>query len=157
MLTSIGPSRAAWLVLAATTATLAAAWLFQFAGYVPCDLCYKQRWAYYAAAPLSLLLAVLNPVWIRYGLMLILAILAGSTVLGGYHAGVEWGWWPGPSTCGGGQLSGLLPDLSAPVVKCDEAALRIPPFAWGLSLAGWNAVISAALAFVTLKGLARVS
>jgi disulfide bond formation protein DsbB len=71
----------------------------------------------------------------------------GSAVFGAYHAGVEWKFWPGPDTCGG-SLSGILPDLSKPVVACDAAAIRI----LGLSLAGWNAVISLAMAAVALVG-----
>jgi disulfide bond formation protein DsbB len=41
-----------------------------------------------------------------------------------------------------------LPDLSSPVVMCDQPAIRI----LGLSLAGWNAVISLGLALVALAG-----
>jgi disulfide bond formation protein DsbB len=74
-------------------------------------------------------------------------------VFGAYHAGVEWKWWPGPTTCAG-EIGGgsVLPDLTNdPVIGCEEAALRI----LGLSLAGWNALISAGLALVAISGALR--
>ncbi len=148
MLSEVSPFRAALIVCAVMLLTIIGAWLFQFAGYMPCDLCLKQRWAYYAIVPLTLLLAVFKPGWIRAGLWVVFLILIGSMVFGIYHSGVEWKWWAGPGTCGMGNLSEGLPDLTKPVVKCDEAAVRI----LGLSLAGWNAVISVVMAFVALKG-----
>ncbi len=154
MLKHLTPQQAAFIVFAVTTATLLGAWLFEYFGYLPCELCLKQRWPYYAAIPLSLALALraeYNPSFARNGLYTLALIMLGSAIFGAYHAGVEWKWWPGPNTCGGeGGLTGGLPDLSKPAVMCDEAAIRI----LGLSLAGWNALISAALALVALKGAA---
>ena len=151
MLKHLTPQRAAFVVFAVAAATLVGAWLFQFYGYEPCELCLKQRWAYYAAIPLSLALAWLggnNPALARNGLYLLALLMLASAVFGAYHAGVEWKFWPGPSTCSGdGGLSGL-PDLSKPAVMCDEPSIRI----FGLSLAGWNALISLALTIVALKG-----
>jgi disulfide bond formation protein DsbB len=65
--------------------------------------------------------------------------VAASGAIGLYHAGVEWHWWKGPSACTGGMvhINGPL-DLNAPVVMCDHAAWRM----FGLSLAGYNAIIS---------------
>jgi disulfide bond formation protein DsbB len=86
----------------------------------------------------------------RIGLVLLALLWLGSMVFGIYHSGVEWKWWPGPTACTSqGGFTGGLPDLSAPVVMCDAAAIRI----LGLSLAGWNAVISLGLALVALAGL----
>jgi disulfide bond formation protein DsbB len=124
--------------------TIAGAWMFEWAGFAPCDLCLKQRWGYYAGIPLALLFASLGLQWFRPGLVLLALLLFANAVFGVYHAGVEWKWWEGPTTCGAGALTGGLPDLSKPVVPCNEAALRI----LGLSLAGWNAVISGALAIL---------
>ena len=83
--------------------------------------------------------------------MLIALILIANAVFGIYHAGAEWKFWPGPDTCGGDLGEGLPTLTNDPVVRCDEAAIRI----LGLSLAGWNAVICAALAAVALKGASR--
>ncbi|WP_373502504.1 disulfide bond formation protein B [Aestuariivirga sp.] len=153
MLKSITPQRAALLILAVAAATIAGAWIFEFAGYAPCDLCLKQRWAYYVAIPLALAVALISPSspsLARYGLAGLALVWLGSMVFGIFHSGVEWGWWPGPTTCTGtGQLTGGLPDLSTPAVMCDKAAIRI----LGLSLAGWNAVISLGLAIVAVAGV----
>jgi disulfide bond formation protein DsbB len=134
--------------------TIIGAFLFQFAGYAPCPLCLQQRWAYYAVIPLSLIFASLasrNGAIAHWGLLLIALILIANSIFGVYHAGAEWKFWPGPSTCGGALGDGLPTLTNDPVVRCDEAAIRI----LGLSLAGWNAVICAALAAVALKGASR--
>ena len=153
MLKNLTPGRAAWVILGVAAATILGAWIFEYFGYPPCELCLQQRWAYYSAIPIALIVALLAPSFpgmARYGLLLLGVLWLGSMVFGLYHAGVEWGWWQGPTTCtGSGGLSGEgLPDLSAPVVMCDKVALRI----LGLSLAGWNAVISLGLALVAFAG-----
>jgi disulfide bond formation protein DsbB len=134
--------------------TIIGALIFQWAGYEPCHLCLMQRWAYYAVIPLSLIFAGIarsNAGIARLGLLLIALILIANAVFGVYHAGAEWKFWPGPDTCTG-TFEGGLPDLTNdPVVRCDEAAIRI----LGISLAGWNALICAGLAFVALKGASR--
>jgi disulfide bond formation protein DsbB len=148
MLKSITPLQAAWLVFAITLATILGAWVFEYAGYAPCELCLKQRIAYYAVVPLSLLVALVgarNPAILRYGLGLLGLIMLGSLVFGIYHAGVEWKLWQGPTACTGmGTFAGGLPDLTKKAVMCDQPAIRI----FGLSLAGWNAVISAATSWL---------
>lgn len=135
--------------------TIIGAFILQWAGYAPCHLCLMQRWAYYAVIPLSLVFAGIarsNAGIARWGLLLIALILIANSLFGIYHAGAEWAFWPGPTSCTGGALGGGLPTLTNdPVVRCDQAAIRI----LGLSLAGWNAVICAALAVVALKGAAR--
>jgi disulfide bond formation protein DsbB len=130
-----------------TLAIIAGAWFFEWAGYLPCDLCLKQRWAYYAVIPISGLIAFTNPSWLKQGLWLCALIMLGSMIFGIYHAGVEWKFWEGPGTCGAGSLTEGLPDLTKPAVKCDEAAIRI----FGLSLAGWNAILSAVIAAVAAR------
>ncbi len=152
MLSYMTAQRAAFIIFAVTAATLVGAWIFEYYGYAPCELCLKQRWPYYAAIPLSLALALRGeyyPSLARKGLYVLALVMLGSAVFGAYHAGVEWKWWAGPGTCGAeGGLSGGLPDLTKPAVMCDEAAVRI----FGLSLAGWNAVISLVLTIVALAG-----
>ena len=145
-------SRAALVVLFASAALLAGAWAFQIWGELPpCPMCLQQRWAYYAAIPLCLLVLVLRrsgtaPGVPRWGLALCGLVVFAGCILAGYHAGVEWKWWEGPTTCTGtGNFSAensLLPDLGKPaVVPCDEAAWRL----FGISLAGYNFLIALAL------------
>lgn len=155
MLTQLSPQRAALLIFLVALATIAGAWVFEYYGYAPCELCLKQRWAYYAGVPLALVVALLaprNPGLARTGLTLLALLWFASMAFGIYHSGVEWKWWPGPATCTAqAGFTGGLPDLSKPAVLCDTPALRI----LGLSLAGWNAVISLGLALLALAGLRR--
>ena len=85
-------------------------------------------------------------------------MLIGACI-GVYHAGVEWGWWTGPGACAGGPSQGaltvgeLIEQLDgAEVVRCDEAPIRI----LGLSLAGWNVVVSLVIAGLALRGFRRM-
>jgi disulfide bond formation protein DsbB len=155
MLSNLTLRRAALLILAVALGTIVGAWIFEYLGYAPCELCLWQRWSYYAAIPIALLVALAapgRPELARAGLGLLAVLWLGSMVFGVYHAGVEWKWWLGPSTCGSqAGFSGGLPNLGAPVILCDTAAIRI----LGLSLAGWNALISLGLAMVAMAGLRR--
>ena len=160
MLNSISPRQAMQLVFLITLATILGVWVFEYYGYAPCELCLKQRFAYYAAVPLSLLFLLIsqnNPKILRTGLILLGLIMLGSCIFGIYHSGVEWKLWQGPTTCtGGGDFKGGLPDLTKKAVMCDQPAIRI----LGLSLAGWNAVVSAvtsALAFGKTYGSSSAS
>jgi disulfide bond formation protein DsbB len=144
--------RAVLAVFAVSLATIAGAWGFELAGYPPCPLCHMQRWAYYTVIPLTLVLfLVMNKTGlVRAGLVVCGLVMLAGGALGAYHAGVEWGFWPGPQSCAGGAgLSGGLPDLDkARVIRCDEAQLRI----LGLSFAGWNVVVSAFIAAIAFAG-----
>jgi disulfide bond formation protein DsbB len=90
------------------------------------------------------------------GVVLCAAIFVWGTWLGGFHAGVEWGFWPGPDTCsgGGGALSfEQLADINETrIVPCDKPQIRI----FWLSFAGWNALISLALAGLLIRGAFRL-
>jgi len=144
-----------------SAATLAGAWLFEYGlKLAPCPLCLEQRIPYHVIIPLSLLLAIAASVRAPRNLLLVgfaaIAIAAASNiVLGVYHAGVEWHWWAGPTDCSGPLTDlrtggSLLDQLHAvQVVRCDEAAWRF----LGLSLAGYNVLISLALAIIAGFGL----
>ena len=155
MLKHIRPQHAALIIFLVALATIVGAWIFEYAGYAPCELCLKQRWAYYTGIPLALIVMLLAPAQAglaRAGLAVLALLWLASMAFGIYHSGVEWKWWPGPATCTAqAGFSGGLPDLSAPVVLCDTPAIRI----LGLSLAGWNAAVSLVLALVALAGLRR--
>ena len=146
--TKLSLSTAALILAGISFAALAAAWVFQFAGYAPCPLCLEERIPYYAAVPGGLLAAFLANKSPRLAAFILAALALGFIYDAGlsiYHAGAEWHFWPGPETCTGDAvqpttLSQALRHNS--VVRCDEAALRI----FGVSLAGYNVLISAALA-----------
>jgi disulfide bond formation protein DsbB len=152
------PYRIALALGALSLALMLGAWGFQYLGGLPpCEMCMWQRYPHLAAIAVGLgggLLVRFGLLDRRYGAplaMLAIVLVALSGALGVYHAGVEWHWWKGPSTCTGGPFVGPL-DLNAKVVMCDVAAWRL----FGLSLAGYNAIVSlCASAFATMKLLAR--
>ncbi|MGA7324109.1 MAG: disulfide bond formation protein B [Rhodomicrobium sp.] len=148
----------ALIVAALSFLTLAGAWLFQFAGYKPCPLCLEERIPYYAAVAGGALAAYLAGRAPRVTALLLAAACVGllyNAGLGIYHAGAEWHFWPGPSTCGGDDIQSTS-SLAARLrhndaVRCDEAAVRI----FGLSLAGYSVLISAGLALVGAVSIYR--
>ena len=140
-------------------AAILGAWFFQYVlGYTPCPLCLQQRVPYYIVIPLAVLIAAgALAKWPRGFLVIGFAVIALAMLynagLGIYHAGVEWKWWAGPQECAalgnlgsGGNL--LERAQSARIIRCDEAAWRF----LGLSLAGWNVLISLALASIAAAG-----
>ena len=154
-------SSLAILVIAA--ATIAGAWFFQLVlEILPCPMCLEQRYAYYFAIPLAALVALAAAKGAPRGVVLaglaILALVAlGNAVFGAYHAGVEWGFWQGPTDCTGsgfdpGKAGSLLDNLDkVKVIRCDEVQFRF----LGISLAGYNALISLLMAAIAGWGMAR--
>ncbi len=143
------PSRVALLILAAACAVLGGAFYFQYGvGILPCKLCLQERYAYYAAVPLGLLAIFLPGRFARLLLAILALAFLGNALLGAYHAGVEWHFWAGPDDCSGGtaiptNAGSLLSQLeTAKVISCSEAGWRFA----GISLAGWNTMISLILA-----------
>lgn len=131
------------------------AWIFQIAGYLPCQLCLWQRIPYYLAIPLLMATALialndrLGQQALKVALLCAGLLFVGGAFLAIYHSGVEWGFWAGPTSCGaaGGYSEVDASDLLAAISKirppsCNEAAGRFI----GLSFAGWNVVASVGLA-----------
>src|SRR6195952_5592992 len=156
---------AALAIAAVAAATLAGAWFFQLVLDIrPCPLCLEQRYAYYLAVPLGALVA-----WaaakhapravIVAGLVLLALAALYNAGLGAYHAGVEWGFWPGPTECTGpvldlGKAGSLFDNLDkVKVIRCDEVQWRF----LGVSLAGYNVLISIAMAALAGWGIVRLS
>jgi len=148
------PRLSALLLILASLGILGTALLFQYVGGLfPCQLCIWQRWAYVAAIVplLPALLPGQRPAF--RGLMLALgglAFLAG-TGIAFFHVGVEQHWWPGLSSCSGAAGAATLDDLraqllEAPLVQCDQIAWSL----LGISMAGWNALLSLILAGIAL-------
>ena len=147
------------LALLLSTAIILVALGFEhLGGYAPCPLCLMQRYAYYAAIPLLFVALVLDSAehhgaarLIFHAVGLMFLANAGLAV---YHAGAEWKFWAGPSTCAAPSTTlstsagGLLKDLERTrVIRCDEAPWQFI----GLSFAGWNAVLSLLLALITFR------
>ncbi len=135
-------------------ALLAGAYIGQYGfGLYPCEMCWWQRYAHFAALALAVL-AVVRPstralTWLA-GLALLIAGL-----LGGYHAGVEYHWWAGLTACSSPLVAGgdaLEAILAAPLIRCDQVQWAL----LGISLAGWNFLISTASALGIFALLSRV-
>lgn len=111
---------------------LAGAYVSEYGfGLFPCEMCWWQRWPHFAAVGLALASFLLPPkkLWVALAALAISA----SGFIGAFHAGVEYHWWDGITNCTG------TPDpFALNVVRCDEAAWRF----LGISLAGWNALLS---------------
>lgn len=121
------------LALAVPALLLAGAYLSQYGfGLFPCEMCLWQRWPHFAAIFLAFVSTIAPPkrIWIALAALAI----AVSGAIGVFHAGVEWKWWEGITGCSGGASD----PFSLDIIRCDEAAWRFV----GISLAGWNALIS---------------
>ena len=135
-----------------SAALLGGAFAFQLLGYAPCKMCIWQRYPHAVAIALGAL-AVFVPLPALIGFGALAALTTAG--VGGYHTGVEQGWWEGPTSCSGGDVdtmdAGALFDqiMAAPLIRCDEIAWQFA----GLSMAGWNMVISLMLAGVWLMAL----
>ena len=119
----------------------------------PCEMCWWQRWPHFAAVGFGLLGSFLPPrrMWVAFAGVAILV----SAAIGLFHAGVEWKWWESPLPCSAtgpvGGLSAFETAMQGSIVRCDEAAFRF----LGVSLAGWNFVISAIAGIAVLALLGR--
>ncbi len=158
-MSTLTPLRLSLAILAIASASIIGAWIFQAFGYAPCELCLKERIPYYAGIALALVTALLA--WRGRKSLLPAAfaglamIFAAGALMGAYHAGVEWGFWPGPTDCTGsiehaGSVADFLHELqNVKVVRCDAVSIRV----FGLSLAAWNAAISTVLAGLAALGV----
>jgi disulfide bond formation protein DsbB len=152
----VNPSlkQAHWLALGVPALLLAGAYLSQYGfGLYPCEMCWWQRYPHFAAVALALVAVVARPKPLWIGLAA-LAILA-SGLIGAYHAGIEYGWWQGLTTCtnpidssGGDALAAIM---DAPLIRCDAPQWTLA----GISLAGFNALISGVSAVAVFVLLAR--
>ena len=108
-------------------------------GLFPCEMCWWQRYPHFAGIVLGLVSYFAPPrrLWIALAALAVLV----SGLIGGFHAGVEYGWWEGITGCATftPDLSGSLDSLNAaPTTRCDQAAWTLA----GISLAGFNFLIS---------------
>lgn len=150
--------------LVASAGMLATAHAFEtFGGYAPCTLCLRQREVYWAAAAIAAVGMVVvrlpgGPRWRQVSdwvLAVVFLVGAGWAI---YQAGAEWKFWPGPTTCSGAgsgvnaaDLNAFLEGAKVRPPACDEA---VWVFA-GLSMAGWNALISLGLAVLSVLSAIR--
>jgi disulfide bond formation protein DsbB len=157
------PASTAVAIAAIAVATILGAYYFQYVlNLAPCPLCLEQRIPYYVGIPLALAVALgarfeAPKFVIGLGFAALVLTFLVSAGLGLYHAGIEWKFWQGPVECSGpltpfGPGADLLQQLQlTSVVRCDEAAWRL----FGVSLAGYNVLISVAVAMLAFDGAER--
>lgn len=141
------------LAAGGSLALLLGAFAFQhLGGLAPCKLCIWQRYPHAVAIMLgALVLFVPAPALIALGAMAALA----TAGVGGYHVGVEQGWWQGPTSCTSTGTGGMNADalfdqiMAAPLIRCDDIAWEFA----GLSMAGWNMVLSLGFAVLWIAAL----
>ena len=145
------------IAAAGSAALLGGAFIFQMFGYAPCKLCLWQRWPHGAAIVLGALVFAFGP---RVYLAALGALAALTTAwVGLYHVAVEQKWVEGPTGCTGFDISNLSADElmdainAAPLVRCDEITWQL----MGVSMAGWNAVISLGLAAIWIYGARQLA
>ncbi|HTR85503.1 MAG TPA: disulfide bond formation protein B [Reyranella sp.] len=154
------PAQVGLVAFAASAALLGGAYYFQYVvGLEPCDLCWLQRYPHMAAIGLGLA-SVASFAWPRlafvFALCAIVALFATAGI-GVYHFGVEHHWWLGPSSCTSRLPAGLSAEelkkrlFSTKMVLCDS----IPWQMWGISMAGWNALLSGGIAVVLVGAVSR--
>ena len=139
------------IALVTPLALLGGAYIGQYVfGLFPCEMCWWQRYPHFAAIAFALL-AWLRPPGRGFVFLAGLAI-AVSGLIGGFHAGVEYGWWEGLTACASNVTAGgdpLEAIMNAPVARCDVAPWTL----FGISLAGWNFLISTAAAITIFTAL----
>jgi disulfide bond formation protein DsbB len=143
------------LALLVPAALLAGAWSFQiWGGLFPCQMCWWQRYAHLVAAALALIAIAVcrRPTLDRLFLVLAALAILTSGMIGAYHAGVEAHVFKGLTDCTRTVVNTTNTDelmaqiMSAPVIRCDQVQWRF----LGISMAGWNAILSTGLALLIL-------
>jgi disulfide bond formation protein DsbB len=151
----VNPSlrQAQWLALGVPALLLAGAYVSQYGfGLYPCEMCWWQRYPHFAAVALALVAFVARPKPLWIGLAALAILVSG--LIGAFHAGVEYGWWQGVTACsrpvesGGDALEAIM---NTPLVRCDVPQWTLA----GVSLAGFNAIISVFSTMAILALLAR--
>ena len=124
----------------------------EYIGFTPCQLCIYQRWPWYLIIFLSLISIFYNKKVYPYNKFIIFIIFVGSAAYAGWHAGIEWAFWEGPTTCATGtnkieSHNNLLENIQniQSFVSCSEAGFRF----LGISLAGYNFISSLIMAIYT--------
>ena len=140
------------LAVAVPAGLLGGAYVSQYGfGLYPCQMCWWQRYAHFAALAVAVLAVARRSDALTWLAMLGIAV---GGLLGAFHAGVEYHWWEGVTACSttakmvGDPLEAIM---NAPIVRCDVAPWDL----FGISLAGWNFLISSAAAFTIAVLLQR--
>ena len=155
--TALGTSArlARLLALLVPAALLTGAYVSEFGfGLYPCEMCLWQRWPHFAALALALLAFLTSPV--RVWTACAAGAILTSAAIGAFHAGVEYKWWQGITSCarivpvdpGASALDAIM---NTPMISCDDPQWTL----LGVSLAGFNFLLSALGGTIMLVLLTR--
>jgi disulfide bond formation protein DsbB len=131
-------------LLASSLMLLSAFYLEYFQGALPCDLCITQRWFHALIITYSLISFFILEKFINVKVFILIVLSftwLASAIAGLYHFGIEMDFWSGPDDCSSNidfSKDTLTYLLNKSPIKCDEIMFKI----LGLSLAGWNALLS---------------
>lgn len=132
------PGKARLLAVLVPAGLLGGAYISQYGfGLAPCEMCWWQRYPHFAALGIGAMAFFFKPaqVWTALAGLAILT----SGLIGGFHAGVEYGWWEGITGCSTLPTNiDVMDPLAAPLIRCDVAPWTL----LGISLAGFNFLIS---------------
>jgi disulfide bond formation protein DsbB len=131
-------AKARLLAVLVPSALLGGAYISQYGfGLFPCEMCWWQRYPHFAALGIGMLAFFMQPARVWVALAGLAVITSG--LIGGFHAGVEYGWWEGVTACSAPGVGIDVTDFSAaPLIRCDIAPWTL----FGISLAGFNFLIS---------------
>ncbi|MFM5929969.1 MAG: disulfide bond formation protein B [Novosphingobium sp.] len=145
--------KARWIAFLVPAGLLGGAYVSQYGfNLFPCEMCWWQRYPHFVAIALGLLAFALKSA--RWPVALAALAVLASGLIGAFHAGVEYGWWEGFTRCTSMVEKGsdpLAAVLAAPITRCDEVQWSL----FGISLAGFNFLISTAGALVALALLRK--
>ena len=146
---------ASGLALAVPALLLAGAYISQYGfGLYPCEMCWWQRYPHGLAILLAgaAMLSPLSAPRTRVLTLLAAFAVTVSGLIGVFHAGVEYGWWEGLTSCSTGGAMSLDDIMAVPLIRCDQVQWSF----LGISMAGWNAILSlggaAAILLLIVKG-----
>ena len=148
------PAIARLLAFSVPVVLLGGALLSQYAGGLhPCEMCYWQRWPHSAAIVAAGVAFLFDAQNRNARLLTALAALAiaVSGAIGVFHAGVEYGWWEGLTRCSSGGAMTFDELMNVPLIRCDQVQFSF----LGVSMAGWNAIISLGAATIIALLLSR--
>ena len=118
-----------------------------FLGLQPCPLCLAQRewhWGVLAVSLVMLIVLRFRPDFSKWAAVVIGLVLLGSAAMGAYHVAVEQHWVTAQCEVGAGSLT-FDPNATVVAPSCDQIAWSL----FGISMAGYNALISLLLALAS--------
>lgn len=144
---------AIYIAIAVPFFLLSGAYISQYGfGLYPCEMCWWQRYPHFAAlffGVFAFMVPKFAPTVAHVSTFFAAISLSVSGLIGGFHAGVEYGWWEGITGCAvtaDPNIDVLEAIMNAPLIRCDVAPWEL----FGISLAGYNFIFSISAAVIII-------